>query len=63
MFVNETFGIYLIHWFVLNEIKKVCGFAVSDYMYRIPGGVAAFLISWIIVKVLRRIPIVKYIVP
>ena len=63
LLVNETFGIYLVHWYVLNEIKVHLGLNYSDFMYRIPMGIAAFFISWLIVKILRMVPIVKHIVP
>ncbi len=63
LLVNETFGIYLVHWYVLNEIKVHLGLNYTDFMYRIPMGIAAFFISWLIVKILRMIPIVKHIVP
>lgn len=63
LFVNETFGIYLIHWYVLNEIKIRFALNYADFMYRIPLGIVAFIISWLIVKVLRMIPVVKNIVP
>lgn len=62
-FDKETFGIYLVHWYVLNEIKVHLGLTYADFVYRIPMGIIAFFISWLIVKVLRMIPIVKYIVP
>lgn len=62
-FVNETFGIYLVHWYVLNEIKVHLGVNYCDFVYRIPLGFAAFFISWLIVKALRMIPVVKHIVP
>lgn len=63
LFVDETFGIFLVHWYVLNEIKHHFCVIYSDFAYRIPLGIAAFFISWLIVKVLRRIPVVKRIVP
>lgn len=52
-----------MHWYVLNEIKVHLGLMYADFVYRIPMGIVAFFISWLIVKVLRMIPIVKHIVP
>jgi len=62
-FVNETLGIYLVHWYVLNELKVRLGLIHSDFIYRIPVGIAVFFISWLITKLLRKIPVVKRIVP
>ena len=63
LFVNETFGVYLIHWYVLNTIRVYFGLNFSDFMYRIPVGIVTFFISWLIIKLLRKIPIVRHIVP
>ena len=45
------------------EAEAEAGLNYTDFMYRIPMGIAAFFISWLIVKILRMIPIVKHIVP
>lgn len=63
LFVNETLGIYLVHWYILNEFKIHFGLNYADFMYRIPIGIVTFFISWLIIKMLRMIPIVKRIVP
>lgn len=63
LFADETLGIYLVHWYVLDSIGIHFGLNYADFMYRIPVGIVVFFLSWLFVKVLRAIPIVKCIVP
>jgi hypothetical protein len=62
-FVEETLGIYCVHWIVLNEVKVRFNVTYSDFMYRIPFAIVTFFASWLIIKVLRKIPVARYIVP
>lgn len=63
LFVDETLGIYVVHWYVLDGLKNHFGLNYTDFMYRIPMGIVAFFFFWLFVKVLRVLPIVKSIVP
>jgi surface polysaccharide O-acyltransferase-like enzyme len=68
--VSETsFGIYLIHIFVIEILRKGdLGFRLFSWMgptvYMIPlTGMVVFLVSFVIVYVMRRIPVIKLLVP
>ena len=64
-----SFGIYLIHIFVVELLRKGdLGFRLYSWMapsvYMIPiTGLAVFAISFVIVFVFRKIPVVKLLVP
>ncbi len=65
---KASFGIYLIHVIILVEIAKIRPigslFANGNSIYMIPLlGLLGFLISFIFVYILQKIPVVRYIVP
>jgi surface polysaccharide O-acyltransferase-like enzyme len=66
---STSFGIFLIHIFVIQLLRTgTLGFRLNSWMapsvYMIPlTGIVVFLISFVIVFVLRKIPIIKMIVP
>lgn len=62
-FSKMTFGIYLIHWFVIQTVTQNIDFPVTSIKYRIFGAIGIFLISAIIIKILQQIPIVKRAIP
>ena len=63
-FNGTTLGIYLIHWFLLDQVKKRIPFiSPLSLFYRVVIGVGIFILSSIITKILQKIPIIKSIVP
>jgi surface polysaccharide O-acyltransferase-like enzyme len=66
---STSFGIFLIHIFVIQLLRNGdFGFRLYSWMapsvYMIPlTGLAVFFISFVIVFVLRKIPIIKMLVP
>lgn len=58
-----TFGIYLIHVFVKFYVVKLFGFLENSIRFMILGPVIIFLISWIIVYGLKKVPGVNRILP
>lgn len=65
---KASFGIYLIHVIILVEIAKIhpidSWFASGNSIYMIPLlGLLGFLISFIFVYILQKIPVARYIVP
>ena len=67
-FSRASFGIYLVHVIVLAELEKlpfVSGwFSAGSSVYMIPLlGLLGFLVSFVIVAVIQRIPILRWIVP
>ncbi|MBC7877934.1 MAG: acyltransferase family protein [Anaerolineales bacterium] len=66
---DASFGIYLIHAMILTFLRKGdFGFELSGFsgpaFIAVPSTVmAAFLISWIVVVILQKIPFLRVIVP
>ena len=58
-----TFGIYLIHWFVINSITRLFDLNVVSIEYRLILPFVVVIVCVIIIKLLRMIPIIKYIIP
>ena len=58
-FKNETFGVYLIHHYIIDIF--IFKFVVNpqSLVYRLGGGLLIFIICTIIIKILHRIPIVR----
>jgi surface polysaccharide O-acyltransferase-like enzyme len=64
-----TFGIYLIHVIVIETLRYgIPSLQVSSFMgnaiWSIPFvSTIVFIVSFLIVRILQKIPILKYIVP
>ena len=67
MFFNwlstKTFGIYLIHIYLVWEIPKLFNISMYSLVWRILGGFLIYLLSALIVSLLQKIPVIKKIVP
>ena len=63
-FLNPyTFGIYLIHWYVLRYLEMALNIPVTSIMHRLITPFIVIALSVVIIYILRKIPIVKKIVP
>lgn len=62
-FVGTTFGVYLLHRFVLEMVYKFIPLDTTSLSYRLLGSVGIFVVSAIIVKIMQKIPVIKRIVP
>jgi surface polysaccharide O-acyltransferase-like enzyme len=65
---RASFGIYLAHVIVLAELEKISfihsWFSAGSSVYMIPLlGLLGFLVSFVIVAVIQKIPILRWIVP
>ncbi len=65
---RASFGIYLVHVIVLAELEKMPvvsnWFSMGSSVYMIPLlGLLGFLVSFIVVAILQKIPVVRWIVP
>lgn len=65
---RASFGIYLVHVIVLAELEKMPAvgnwFSAGSSAYMIPLlGLLGFLISFIVVAILQKIPVMRWIVP
>ena len=58
-----SFGIYLIHIFVKYYITHLLNWNVYSWSYRTIGIIVVYFISLIIVYILKKIPVIKKIVP
>ena len=62
-FSGTTFGIYLMHWFILDIFKQVTGGRFSKMLsYRIVGAIIIFSICGIFIKNVQKNKIVKKII-
>lgn len=62
-FSSATFGIYMIHWFILRLLFGLHIFDETSIWFRTIGPVIVFLLCTIIVSVLQHIPLIKKTVP
>lgn len=65
---RASFGIYLVHVIVLAELEKLpfvsSWFSVGSSVYMIPLlGLLGFFVSFVIVAVIQKIPVLRWIVP
>ena len=58
-----TFGIYLIHCFLLKIIPDVLNINTASLSWRIFGGIGVFLLSGLITFLLKKIPVLKHLTP
>lgn len=63
-FLNPyTFGIYLLHWFVLEIIVKMFGINVHSIVYRLLAPFAVLAISVFVIWIVQKIPGGKRLIP
>lgn len=58
-----SFGIYLIHMLVKSRLTNMFGLNVYSIWYRTIGAVVVYLTCLIIIYIIKKIPIIKKIVP
>ena len=64
LFNGTTLGIYLIHWFLLDQINRKFPFiSPLSLFYRVVIGVGIFILASVIVRILQKMPIINIIVP
>lgn len=60
---TKTFGIYLIHIYLVWEIPKLLNISTYSLVWRILGGFLIYILSSLIVSILQKIPVIKKLVP
>lgn len=60
---GASFGIYLIHWFFIWKLPEHLGINVSSWHWRTFGILLVYFLSLICILVLKKIPVVKRLVP
>lgn len=58
-----TFGIYLLHWFVLKSINQMFDLDTFSLKYRLIMPFIIISICIVIITVLRKMPLIKHVVP
>lgn len=61
LFEQQTFGIYLVHWFVLKALSKV-GVRISTLTDKFIWTIFVFLVSWLIVYAFQKHKLLKKLV-
>ena len=62
-FSTKTFGVYLLHIYLVWEIPIHLGISTYSLLWRVLGGVLIFMVCSFIISILQKIPLVKNIVP
>lgn len=60
---DTTFGVYLMHWFLIDIFLRISHTNPTGIVYRIVGGFAIFIVASMITKIIKKIPILHQIVP
>ena len=62
-FASATFGVYMIHWFLLRAIFGLELFDEKSLWFRVLGPMVVFAACSLIVKGMQRIPGIRKMVP
>ena len=62
-FSTLTFGVYLIHWYFLVVLPRKLSIDTGSLMWRIAGAMTVFIISSLIVILIKKIPLIRRAVP
>lgn len=58
-----TFAVYLMHWFVIDLIKKIFSPNVYSIIYRVGTPILVYFVCMLLARCVRKIPIIKNILP
>lgn len=58
-----TFAIYLLHWFVMLQLIETFSIDILSITYRVGMPILIFFISIIIAWIIRKVPVLKHILP
>lgn len=60
---KRTFGIYLVHMYLINYISELFKIDTATIKWRIAGAISIFFVSSAIIWLLQKIPVLRKIVP
>lgn len=60
---TETFNVYLIHMFVITGVSVVFKISWTSFVSRTVGAVAVFLVVTLICKQVKKLPLVRIVLP
>lgn len=58
-----TFGIYLLHYYIIDFVTNRFSINTYSILYRLLGPFAIIFVCIIIIKIIRKIPIIRNIIP
>lgn len=58
-----TFGVYLVHWYLINLATTFCGVDGHSILWRTAGTLAVFCASALVAWALRKVPGLRRVVP
>ena len=58
-----TFPVYLLHWFVMLQIIETFSIDILSITYRVGAPILIFFICIIIAWIIRKIPVLRHILP
>ncbi len=61
-FKGETFGVYLVHMYII-DICMIIGIPDTSIIFRTFGAVVIFIVSALMVKLIKKVPVIKNLVP
>ena len=60
---DASFGIYLVHYYFIDIFLRVFNTGGESWQWRIFGTVLVYAVSFIVVKIIKKIPVIKKTVP
>ncbi len=63
MLSGTAFGVYLVHQFVIEIVLHISGFEITTWWWRVFGTMAIYTVCVLAIMVIKKIPIIKNIVP
>lgn len=61
-FGNYTFGVFLIHKYLIDICIYNLGINSHSILFRVGGGISVFLISTVLAYIVKKIPMIKNII-
>lgn len=62
-FADVTFGVYLVHYYFVMILYRFSGDRIFSIFWRFAGAIVVFICSSTLILILKKIPLVKHIVP
>ncbi len=60
---GASFGVYLMHWFVIDATLQILAPNTMTWQWRVLGTIAVYLVCLAATLIIKKIPIIKNIVP
>jgi surface polysaccharide O-acyltransferase-like enzyme len=60
---SSSLGIYLLHYFFVDYAPRIFSIDITSIQWRVLGTISIYIVCLISVQLIRRVPVLKYIVP